>query len=126
MKRGKRQKSKNARSNKKARAAEEAKQPEPLEPFPHPFISGDYGTGSLPKTVVELNMMALSASIRSKPNWWEKIKDEKIVAKWTKEAADQGATEDQIKYVLKELEYYNSLRDGVLELSPVDGVWQVQ
>ena len=34
-------------------------------------------------------MCALSHSIREKPNWWEKVKDEVVVKKWREEALQQ-------------------------------------
>ncbi|CAF1078068.1 unnamed protein product [Didymodactylos carnosus] len=96
-----------------------------LKPFPHPFYEGEYGAGCDPKTLVELTMMRLSGSIRTKSKWYEKNKDETIRNKWKQEALEQGLlTEKQINYVLAELEYYNSIRDGCMEMSSIDGVWQ--
>jgi hypothetical protein len=70
-------------------------------------------------------MMRLSGVIRSKSKWYEKMKDETIRNKWKQECLEQELlTIKQIDYVLSELEYYNSLRDGSLEMSAVDGVWQ--
>lgn len=71
-------------------------------------------------------MMQCSSHIRSKPGWFDKRNDAEIVARWTREALDQGLTEAQVRYVLAELEHYAALRDertGV-EVSGVDGVWQ--
>ncbi|KAK0231986.1 hypothetical protein EDD85DRAFT_970166 [Armillaria nabsnona] len=51
-----------------------------------------------------LTMCELSAMICDKPNWWEKYKDPAICAKWKKE-------EDEIDYVLDELEGYTAVRD---------------
>jgi hypothetical protein len=93
------------------------------KPYPHPFQSGDYGIGAEPRTLVELSMMALSGSIRSKPGWHTKMNDSNITEKWRKEAIEQGVTEAMVDYVLAELDYYRSLRDGPIEPSPVDGVW---
>ena len=42
-----------------------------------------------PRTLVELRMCALSAAIRSKPEWWVKYRDENIRAKWTQEIKEQ-------------------------------------
>ena len=93
--------------------------------FPHPFQEGRYGTGCPPKTVLELNMMRMSGAIRSKSKWFDKFKDQTIRNKWKEEALEQGQlTDKQIDYVLAELEYYDSLRDNSMEMSPVDGVWQ--
>ncbi|CAF3289403.1 unnamed protein product [Rotaria sp. Silwood2] len=96
-----------------------------LQPFRHPFRSGDYGDGSPPKTLVELQMMHLSSIIRTKLTWYEKMKDETIRNKWKEEALEQTLlTKKQIDYVLNELEYYDSIRDGSMEMSAVNGVWQ--
>ncbi|WP_460807529.1 DUF4246 domain-containing protein [Micromonospora zhanjiangensis] len=79
-----------------------------------------------PRTLRELEMMRLSAEIRAKPQWFVKMNDADIVARWTREAAAQGLTEAQIRYVLAELSYYARLRDERtgIEVSAVDGVWQ--
>ncbi|GAB2872826.1 hypothetical protein GCM10022245_04590 [Streptomyces mayteni] len=71
-------------------------------------------------------MMQCSALIRAKPGWFDKMNDPGIVARWTQEAAAQGLTEAQIRYVLAELAHYAALRDGQtgVEMSAVDGVWQ--
>nr|WP_307613641.1 DUF4246 domain-containing protein [Nocardia caishijiensis] len=78
------------------------------------------------RTVRELEMMRMSASIRAKPEWYRKYQDAEIVARWSREAAEQGMTQAQIRYVLDELEYYDDLRDAErgIEVSAVDGVWQ--
>jgi hypothetical protein len=96
-----------------------------LKPFPHPFYKGQYGAGCQPKTLIELNMMHLSASIRSKSKWFDKFKDIIIRNKWKQEALQQNLlSEKQIDYVLAELEYYDSIRENSMEMSTVDGVWQ--
>jgi hypothetical protein len=71
-------------------------------------------------------MMQCSAHIRAKPQWFEKMNDDTIVARWTREALAQGLTEAQVRYVLAELRHYAALRDGRTgaEVSAVDGVWQ--
>ncbi|MET9950105.1 DUF4246 domain-containing protein [Streptomyces sp. NPDC006339] len=97
-----------------------------LSAFPLPFHSSRSIGLSTPRTLQELEMMRLSALIREKPGWSEKRNDAEIVARWTKEAVEQGLTEAQIRYVLAELAHYAALRDertGV-EVSGVDGVWQ--
>src|SRR5690606_14640143 len=70
-------------------------------------------------------MMQLSAHIRAKPQWFVKRDDPGIVAKWAREAAEQGLTEAQIRYVLAELASYAAKRDERtgIEVSAVDGVW---
>lgn len=71
-------------------------------------------------------MMECSSHIRAKSQWFEKMNDDGIVARWTKEALAQGLTEAQVRYVLAELHHYAALRDGRtgVEVSAVDGVWQ--
>ncbi|OKI44146.1 hypothetical protein A6A28_00645 [Streptomyces sp. CB03578] len=71
-------------------------------------------------------MMRCSAHLRAKPGWFDKRNDADVVARWTREALDQGLTEAQVRYVLAELAHYAALRDGRtgVEVSAVDGVWQ--
>ncbi|CAF1051946.1 unnamed protein product [Adineta steineri] len=96
-----------------------------LPSFPHPFLSGNYGDGKIPKSLIELRMMNLSGNIRNKSKWFEKMQDQIIRNKWKQEALEQSSlSEKQIDYVLAELEYYNSIRDQSMEMSVVDGVWQ--
>ncbi|KAI0750447.1 hypothetical protein C8Q74DRAFT_1374035 [Fomes fomentarius] len=91
-----------------------------------------------PITLVELRMRQFSGKIRSKPNWWEKVKDAAIVAKWRQEIVDQDRqlvdklwggeeyfehgdgekkwprdpiTAAQIDYIFVELEHVASQRD---------------
>ncbi len=70
-------------------------------------------------------MMQCSAHIRAKPGWFDKMNDAGIVARWTREAVEQGLTEAQVGYVLAELAHYAALRDerSGVEVSAVDGVW---
>jgi hypothetical protein len=94
--------------------------------FPSPFrVDYQIATTDI-RTLRELAMMQMSAAIRAKPDWHRKMHDADIVAKWTREAAEQGMTEAQIRYVLAELAHYASLRDERtgIEASAVDGVWQ--
>ena len=94
--------------------------------FPLPFHVGRRVSVTPMRTLRELAMMQLSAVIRAKPAWHVKMNDAGIVAKWTQEAAEQGMTEAQIRYVLAELAYYAGCRDERtgIEVSGVDGVWQ--
>ncbi|MFF5881843.1 DUF4246 domain-containing protein [Streptomyces sp. SID9913] len=99
-----------------------------LPAFPLPFASSSR-TASLsapPRTLRELDMMACSAHIREKPEWFTKMNDADVVARWTREALAQGLTEAQTRYVLDELRHYAALRDPRtgIEVSGVDGVWQ--
>ena len=94
--------------------------------FPLPFARRHRLPTAGLRTLRELAMMRMSALIRAKPEWHVKMNDPDIVARWTREATEQGMTEAQIRYVLAELAYYAGLRDertGV-EVSGVDGVWQ--
>ncbi|MBB4961763.1 DUF4246 domain-containing protein [Micromonospora polyrhachis] len=97
-----------------------------LSAFPLPFLAYHRVPVAPPRTLRELQMMRLSAHIRAKPQWFVKMNDADIVARWTREAAAQGLTEAQIRYVLAELAYYAELRDERtgIEVSAVDGVWQ--
>ncbi|KAI0750437.1 hypothetical protein C8Q74DRAFT_1374024 [Fomes fomentarius] len=61
------------------------RQSTPRKAFPSPFILGHCE----PITLVELRMHQFSSKIRSKPNWWEKVKDAAIVAKWHQEIVNQ-------------------------------------
>ncbi|KAI0708785.1 hypothetical protein C8T65DRAFT_576237 [Cerioporus squamosus] len=91
-----------------------------------------------PCTLVELRMHYLSGKIRSKPNWWEKVNDAALVAKWQQEMVDQDRaaveavwgleerlphryttkhwprdliTDAQLDYIFDELRYVASRRD---------------
>lgn len=73
-------------------------------PFPHGFIHAEYGIGSVPKTVDEMDLIELSISIREKPNWSEKMNDPIIVSKWRSEIADSiSQSEKKFDFVLAEL-----------------------
>jgi hypothetical protein len=63
--------------------------------------------------LVELEMIRLSAALRSKPSWWTKFRDDTILAKWRAEALEQAELmkEPHVDYVLKELDGYANLRD---------------
>ncbi|MFD3513370.1 DUF4246 domain-containing protein [Streptomyces sp. NPDC058657] len=97
-----------------------------LAAFPLPFQTSRSIAFATPRTLRELQMIQCSAHIRAKPGWFEKRNDADIVARWTREALDQGLTEAQVAYVLAELAHYAALRDGRtgIEVSAVDGVWQ--
>jgi Protein of unknown function (DUF4246)/Domain of unknown function DUF4246, N-terminal len=94
--------------------------------FPLPFRAGHRVAVTPIRTLRELEMTRLSAVIRAKPAWPVKMNDADVVARWTQEAAEQGMTEAQIRYVLAELAYYAERRDERtgIEVSGVDGVWQ--
>lgn len=96
------------------------------ESFPHPFYERDEEDGEPARTVSELEMCALSATLRSKPEWWKKVKDDDIVARWKKEAMEHGLGEKHVDYVLAELHDYADQRDDAtgIEVSCFDKIWQ--
>ncbi|MGW2589119.1 DUF4246 domain-containing protein [Streptomyces sp. NPDC001515] len=96
-----------------------------LTAFPLPFQASRRTERDGPRTLRELQIMQCSAHIRAKPGWFEKMHDPETVARWTREAVDQGLTDAQVRYVLDELAHYASLRDAEtgVEVSAVDGVW---
>ncbi|ORX80805.1 hypothetical protein K493DRAFT_320815 [Basidiobolus meristosporus CBS 931.73] len=96
------------------------------EPFQKSFYVGDFDIGAPPKTLRELEVMKLSAHLRSKLDWHNKIHNPEIIYKWSEEAKAYGLTKAQVDFVLEELKYYASLRDDEsgIEASAVDGVWQ--
>ncbi|KAJ6570066.1 hypothetical protein DFH09DRAFT_1362731 [Mycena vulgaris] len=98
---------------------------EPGKRFFHPFHEnphdGDAPPGTwAPHTLLELRMCRLSAHIRQKPNWWEKMRDDTIRSKWIQEAKEQQAelrpweqlTDNMLNYVMSELDSYAKLRDA--------------
>ncbi|MFF8171909.1 DUF4246 domain-containing protein [Streptomyces chartreusis] len=93
--------------------------------FPLPFHASRSISFATPRTLRELQMMQCSAHIRAKPGWFDKMNDAGIVARWTREAVEQGLSEAQVRYVLAELAHYAALRDerSGVEVSAVDGVW---
>ncbi|KRD06180.1 MULTISPECIES: DUF4246 domain-containing protein [unclassified Streptomyces] len=97
-----------------------------LSAFPLPFRASGSLSFANPRTLRELQLMQCSSLIRAKPDWFDKMNDAGIVARWTQEAVAQGLTEAQVDYVLAELRHYAALRDGRtgVEVSAVDGVWQ--
>ncbi|KAG8740250.1 hypothetical protein FRC10_004550 [Ceratobasidium sp. 414] len=80
------------------------------------------------KPLVELEMTRLSASLRSKPVWWTKFRDQDILAKWRAEALEKAEymKESHVDYVLKELDGYATLRneDTGAEVACYDRIWQ--
>ncbi|KAJ7911440.1 hypothetical protein B0H13DRAFT_2328278 [Mycena leptocephala] len=93
--------------------------------FFHPFHEDPHNGDDVapgtwpPRTLAELRMCHLSAHIRQKPRWWEKIHDENIRKKWMQEAKEQQAhlqsweqlTNNMLNYVMAELHAYAALRD---------------
>ncbi|MFF7300054.1 DUF4246 family protein [Streptomyces sp. NPDC008265] len=97
-----------------------------LSAFPLPFQATRSIAFATPRTLREIEMMQCSAHLREKTGWFDKMNDAGIVARWTREALEQGLTEAQVRYVLAELAYYAGLRDAEtgVEVASVDGVWQ--
>lgn len=75
------------------------------------------------KCLVELNMLKMSQEIRNKPNWFEKVSQPEITAKWKEEAEAQGLTSEAADFIIEEVKYYATLREGCVEPGPVDGTW---
>lgn len=60
-----------------------------LPQFPHPF-HGIHGKAyMMPRTKKETLVYQFTSEIRCKPKWYEKIKDDKIIAKWEKEILEE-------------------------------------
>ncbi|KAH9926103.1 uncharacterized protein B0H18DRAFT_1119008 [Fomitopsis serialis] len=82
-----------------------------------------------PRTLAELRMCALSASIRERPQWYVKYRDADIRRKWAVQACEQEKdvhvsqrlTENMINYVMGELQAYDTLRDPATGIEP--GQW---
>ena len=66
------------------------------------------------RCLIEREMISLSADIRCKPRWFEKMTRYKIL-KVEKKARDGGMTDDQINYVFNELVRYRRLRSSAGE-----------
>lgn len=69
--------------------------------------------------VNERNMCALSATLRSKPNWWTKYTNPEIRSRWKQEAVGSltpfgeiPLKEDEVEYVINELGHFAGLRDA--------------
>ncbi|KAG8912589.1 hypothetical protein FRC00_004199 [Tulasnella sp. 408] len=83
--------------------------------FPGPFNPPDWHNQS-PLTLQDLKLQAMSYSLRSKPSWWTKYKDETIRSKWKAEALaapveGDPILEPEVDYVLDELAGYEKMRD---------------
>ena len=59
---------------------------------PRPTFKSPFGINDLPPiSLVELRMRWLSGKVRSKPEWWRKVRDDEIVAKWRREMVEHDA-----------------------------------
>jgi hypothetical protein len=124
---------------------------EGLPQFPHPFHSSNEST-SYPRTKEEQYVFELTTILRNKPKWYEKIHDPVIVEKWCDEATaalekhdlsysesedDEDDEDDEkneksvnrrvmevIDQALAQLLAWSNERDGLIEISPADKVYQ--
>ncbi|KAG8931972.1 hypothetical protein FRC01_000496 [Tulasnella sp. 417] len=93
--------------------------------FPAPFLPPDnHHQPAL--TLQDLKLQAMSYSLRSKPSWWTKYKDETIRSKWKAEAlaapviGPDELLEPEVDYVLDELaELRDRLKEAVKVLENV-------
>lgn len=76
------------------------------------------------KCVVELKMQTMSQEIRNKPDWHEKVFQPEIAEKWKSEAIGQGLSSDAADYVIDEVKYFATLKEGCVEPGPVEGTWR--
>ncbi|KAF9920445.1 hypothetical protein FBU30_009719 [Linnemannia zychae] len=66
-------------------------------------------------------MIAVSDTIREKPQWWLKYKDPEIIAKWRKEAARRNLSPPyrlrfaEVNYEFKELEWHAAKRQEQID-----------
>ncbi|KAG9041730.1 hypothetical protein FS837_011824 [Tulasnella sp. UAMH 9824] len=86
-----------------------------MDDFPVPWTSPDSNAQSA-MTLQDLKLQAMSYSLRSKPSWWTKYKDETIRNKWKAEALaapveGDKLLEPEVDYVLDELAGYEKMRD---------------
>ena len=104
-------------------------------PFPSPFYphGDEYGTGSQPRSLVELRLQELLAAVRVKPDWHRKLRDASTRGKWLQEATAAAASTApplsaaDLQYAFAELDWLAAQHDAAvdgIERSVVDGVWQ--
>ncbi|KAG8944329.1 hypothetical protein FRC04_002049, partial [Tulasnella sp. 424] len=93
--------------------------------FPFPFTNiEEINCSSDPALpLVDLRMIELSYALRCKNSWWIKINDPDIRSKWAEEASEQTIrggklNEDEIEWVLDELEDYATMRDEATGIQP--------
>ncbi|KAF8207053.1 hypothetical protein K438DRAFT_1904759 [Mycena galopus ATCC 62051] len=107
----------------------------PFHEDPHDFGYDEDATPGTwpPRTLIELRMCRLSAQLRQKPRWYEKMRDENIRKKWIQEAKEQQEarlpweqlTDNMLNYVMGELEGYAALRDPAtgIEWGPYERIF---
>ncbi|KIO23098.1 hypothetical protein M407DRAFT_27425 [Tulasnella calospora MUT 4182] len=87
--------------------------------FPIPFTEFDDRLSHTPLTLSDLRLQEISYALRCKPSWWTKYKNPEILAKWRAELLDHESkveeseqlSEQEIDYVLAELDGYDKMRD---------------
>lgn len=88
-------------------------------PFKHPWWHAYGGIGDQIRCLDEWLIIELSNTIRSKPDWTRKFKDQEIVKKWRDEFNLQKLStkhpNEIFDYVLRELEWYDTLQSTVLK-----------
>ncbi len=72
--------------------------------------------GEDPYALRELAMMTVSATIREKESWERKYRDPIIREKWREESKAILQAPRMFEYVINELAYYESLKDGPIEV----------
>ncbi|KZV90966.1 hypothetical protein EXIGLDRAFT_106939 [Exidia glandulosa HHB12029] len=106
-----------------------------LPRFRQPFVDPRNGAvvrdahdpGEHPWAAAELRMCGLSADIRdSEEDWAQRRHEPAFIAHWRAEGAVRHLDEDQVDYVLSELDDHASLRDvrTGIETSCFDRIWQ--
>eukprot|EP01080_Neovahlkampfia_damariscottae_P005536 gene5536-9358_t len=93
-----------------------------------PFVKPNFSNGDFMMTpTLQLKQTSFAQAIVSKPNWYKKIKDEKIKEKWCKEASD-FITEKMMNYTFDELDYHVKKSEnenyGCVIVSPIYSVYQ--
>ncbi|KAG0041620.1 hypothetical protein BGZ83_001586 [Gryganskiella cystojenkinii] len=86
--------------------------------LPLPWTGDAYACGFPCTLLTELALRAASNAIREKPIWWEKFKDPIISGRWKQElqtTGDDPLTEDQVRFVFQELEWYADLRQQQID-----------
>ncbi|KAF9154000.1 hypothetical protein BG015_002143 [Linnemannia schmuckeri] len=92
-------------------------------PLPNPWTGDDYEDGFPVTLITELTMMAVSNTIREKPNWWLKYQDPEISARWRQEIEAAGLERHEryrlgkaeVDFVFKELEWYAQKRQAQVD-----------
>ncbi|KAK0455815.1 hypothetical protein EV421DRAFT_1748811 [Armillaria borealis] len=111
--------------------------------YRHPFNDCTHylgGVGDNPRTLVDLAMSRLSATIRRQKDWWLFYHEKTFKHHWVQEACDRvweiplpcgedtkvKLSQRQAEYVLQELEGYASLRDQAnnCQVSCFERIWE--